>query len=130
MKRLAAVFLLLAGSLFGADYPWMGKAPAEIAQASLQPDTVLDEIPCDWRPTLTPLISPLVQDCTTAREAVNGAQKRQHQRTGLARDGMVHGICGQATEAEIADCPRTMERPDEPGGRDPWWSAHHQGIQC
>ncbi len=83
MKRLAAVFLLLAGSLFGADYPWMGKAPAEIAQASLQPDTVLDEIPCDWRPALTPIVEPLVKDCTTAREAVLSIASGLSKATGV-----------------------------------------------
>ncbi len=65
----AALFLILA-PLQAVEYPWSGTAPADIAAASLSPDTVVDEIPCNWRPALTPLVAPLVKDCTTAREAV------------------------------------------------------------
>lgn len=70
MKRALAVMFLMFAPLQASEYPWSSTVPAELAAAAIAPDTVVDEIPCDWRPTLTPLISPLVQDCTTAREAV------------------------------------------------------------
>ena len=70
MKWLPAVLFLMLAPLQAGDYPWSDAVPAEIAAASIIPDTVLDEIPCDWRPELTPLIKPLVKGCTTAREAV------------------------------------------------------------
>lgn len=70
MKWLPAVLFLMLAPLQAGDYPWSDAVPAEIAAASIIPDTVLDEIPCDWRPALTPLVAPLVKDCTTAREAV------------------------------------------------------------
>lgn len=70
MKWLPAVLFLMLTPLQANEYPWSNAAPAEITAAAVVPDTVVDEIPCDWRPVLTPLISPLVQDCTTAREAV------------------------------------------------------------
>ena len=69
MKALLISCLLIL-PLWGADFPWSDQAPADIAAASLHQDTVLDEIPCDWRPQLTPIVEPLVRDCTTAREAV------------------------------------------------------------
>ena len=70
MKWLPAVLFLMLAPLQAGEYPWSDAVPAEIAAASIIPDTVLDEIPCDWRPELTPLIKPLVKGCTTAREAV------------------------------------------------------------
>lgn len=70
MKWLPAALLLILAPLQAVEYPWSNAAPAEIAAASVTPDTVVDEIPCDWRPVLTPLVAPLVADCTTAREAV------------------------------------------------------------
>lgn len=70
MKWLPAALFLMLAPLQAVEYPWSCEAPAEIAAASIAPDTVVDEIPCDWRPTLTPLVAPLVKDCTTAREAV------------------------------------------------------------
>lgn len=83
MKRLAAAFLLLTAPLPGADYPWTNQAPAEINAASLHPDTVLDEIPCDWRPALTPIVEPLVKDCTSAREAVLKIASGLNKATGV-----------------------------------------------
>lgn len=70
MKWLPAALSLMLAPLQAVEYPWSGTAPAEIAASSVMPDTVVDEIPCNWRPTLTPLVAPLVKDCTTAREAV------------------------------------------------------------
>lgn len=70
MKWLPAVLFLMLTPLQAGEYPWSDAVPAEIAAASIIPDTVLDEIPCDWRPELTPLIKPLIKGCTTAREAV------------------------------------------------------------
>lgn len=70
MKWLPATLLLVLTPLQAVEYPWSNAAPAEIAAAAVTPDTVVDEIPCDWRPVLTPLVAPLVADCTTAREAV------------------------------------------------------------
>ncbi len=70
MKWLPAVLFLILTPLQAGEYPWSNASPAEIAASSVTPDTVVDEIPCDWRPVLTPLIEPLVTDCATAREAV------------------------------------------------------------
>lgn len=70
MKWLPAVLFLMFAPLQAGEYPWSNSAPAEITAAAVVPDTVVDEIPCDWRPVLTPLVEPLVTDCTTAREAV------------------------------------------------------------
>ncbi len=69
MRFLFTLCLFLL-PLQAAGFPWSNAAPAEVAAASLQPDTVLDELPCDWRPVLTPIVEPLVADCTSAREAV------------------------------------------------------------
>ena len=68
MKALLISCLLIL-PLWGADFPWSSQAPADIAAASLHQDTVLDEIPCNWRPKLTSIAAPLVQDCSAAREA-------------------------------------------------------------
>lgn len=70
MKWALAVMFLMFAPLQASGYPWSSTIPAELAAAAIAPDTVVDEVPCDWRPTLTPLIAPLVQDCTNAREAV------------------------------------------------------------
>lgn len=70
MKRILAVLLLLIHPLQAEGFPWSNAAPAEIAAASLHPDQVLDEEPCNWRPVLTPIVKPMVQHCTSAREAV------------------------------------------------------------
>lgn len=70
MKWLPAVLFLMFAPLQAGEYPWSNSAPAEITAAAVVPDTVVDEIPCDWRPVLTPLVEPLVTDCATAREAV------------------------------------------------------------
>lgn len=70
MKWLTAALFLILAPLQAVEYPWSGTAPAEIAAATIAPDTVVDEIPCNWRPALTPLVAPLVKDCATAREAV------------------------------------------------------------
>ncbi len=70
MKWLPAVLFLMLAPLQAGDYPWSDAVPAEIAAVSVTPDTVVDEIPCNWRPALTPLVAPLVKDCATAREAV------------------------------------------------------------
>lgn len=70
MKWFTTALFLMLAPLQAAEYPWSNSAPAEITAAAITPDTVVDEIPCDWRPTLTPLITPLVENCVTAREAV------------------------------------------------------------
>ncbi len=68
---LLLLLLWLAGPQpAAADFPWSNQIPGQIAADALHPDTVLDEQPCDWRPVLAPLFSPLVADCTTPREAV------------------------------------------------------------
>lgn len=48
---------------------WQDEIPENISQAYLRADRVLSEVPCDWRETLGNIFRPLVQDCTTAREA-------------------------------------------------------------
>lgn len=70
MKWLPAALFLVLSPLYAGEYPWSNTAPAEIAAAAITPDTVVDEIPCDWRPVLSPIVAPLVRSCTTAREAV------------------------------------------------------------
>lgn len=83
MMRPLALLLLLIAPLSGKDYPWSGKAPAEVTAASLLPDMVLDEIPCNWRPVLTPIVEPLVENCTNAREAVLSIASRLSKSTGV-----------------------------------------------
>ena len=70
MRWVPAALFLIISPLQAVEYPWSNAAPAEIAAAAITPDTVMDEIPCDWRAELAPLVAPLVKDCTTAREAV------------------------------------------------------------
>lgn len=70
MKRIAAALSLLISPLIAGEFPWSDSVPADVAASALYPDTVLDEIPCDWRPVLTPVVKPLVRDCGSAREAV------------------------------------------------------------
>lgn len=70
MKWLPAALFLMLTPLLAVEYPWSNTAPAAIAAAAIEPDTVVDEIPCDWRGVLTPMIAPLVKDCASAREAV------------------------------------------------------------
>lgn len=70
MKRVIAAMLVLSSTLYAGDFPWSKTAPAEIIRESVLPDRVLDEEPCNWRPVITPLISPEAKKCKSAREAV------------------------------------------------------------
>lgn len=70
MKRLATWMLLLTTGLWAGEFPWSGNAPADIAEAALHPDRVVDEQPCNWRPVVKPIFAPQVTHCRTAREAV------------------------------------------------------------
>lgn len=62
--------LFAACVLPAAAFPWSGAAPAELVREAVEPDTVAQETPCDWRPVVTPMAEAIVRDCTTAREAV------------------------------------------------------------
>ena len=52
------------------EFPWSHAVPPQLAAASVDPDQVFTEAPCNWRPAITPLAQDLVKDCRTAREAV------------------------------------------------------------
>lgn len=82
MKFIITVCLFIL-PLQAADFPWSNTAPAQVEEASLHPDTVLDEVPCDWRPILTPIVEPLVKDCSTAREAVLHIASNLSRSTGV-----------------------------------------------
>ncbi len=66
-----------------APFPWAADAPPALVQASVQPDRVLNEDPCDWRPVLTPLAKELVQHCRTSREAVLTMAAKLPEATGV-----------------------------------------------
>lgn len=67
---LSMLLLLCALPLAAAEFPWSHEAPPDLVQASVLPDRVAQETPCDWRPVLTPTAESLVRDCGSAREAV------------------------------------------------------------
>ena len=81
--RLLLTLCLFLLPLQAADFPWSDTAPADVAAASLQPDAVLDELPCEWRPVLTPIVEPLVLDCNSAREAVLRIASTLSRTTGV-----------------------------------------------
>ncbi len=83
MKRILAVLLLIINPLQAEGFPWSNAAPAEITAASLHPDQVLDEVPCNWRPVLSPIVRPMVQHCTTAREATLHIAANLSKATGV-----------------------------------------------
>lgn len=64
-------------------FPWAAAAPLSLVQASVQPDRVLNEEPCDWRPVLTPLAAELVRNCRTPREAVLTMAAQLPEATGV-----------------------------------------------
>lgn len=70
MKQFLAVLALMVSVIYAEEYPWSHTIPADIAVSALQPDQVLDEKPCDWRPVVTPIFAPIAKECKTAREAV------------------------------------------------------------
>lgn len=83
MKQLLVSLLLLMQPLMAASHPWSQAAPADLVRDAVIPDTVLDEIPCHWRPTLTPIAEKLVRDCRDARSAVLSLAGKLSQATGV-----------------------------------------------
>lgn len=83
MKNLAVVLLFLFSPVLARDFPWSNGVPASIREASVLPDRVLDEAPCNWRPVLTPIVRPMVSQCTTAAEAVRRLASGLSSRTGV-----------------------------------------------
>lgn len=83
MKRLITALFLLTAPLLAKEFPWVSNVPQDLVTHFVQPDTVLDEIPCDWRPVLTPLVKPLVSDCRDAREATLRLASTLRQATGV-----------------------------------------------
>lgn len=80
---LSALSVCAAGAVPITDFPWAGDAPQTLVQAAVQPDCVLNEAPCDWRPVLTPLAADLVKDCRTPREAVLTMAAKLPEATGV-----------------------------------------------
>lgn len=70
MKRLLTALLILTGAATAGDFPWSDAPPADIIRHSVQPDQVMDEVPCNWRPVITPIMAPEARKCSSAREAV------------------------------------------------------------
>ena len=83
MMRLLAALVLLISPVWAGDFPWSAGVPAGIRTASIQPDTVLDEIPCNWRPVLKPIVEPMVRHCTSAAEAVRLLAAGLGSKTGV-----------------------------------------------
>ena len=83
MRSLLAALALLISPVWAGDFPWSTSVPEKIRAASIQPDTVLDEIPCNWRPVLRPIVEPMVRHCTSAAEAVRMLAANLGTRTGV-----------------------------------------------
>lgn len=83
MKQLLPFLFLFAWPAVAEVGAWGQDIPAAVATASLLPDTVLDEEPCDWRAILTPIVAPLVRDCASAREAVLKISTQLGKATGV-----------------------------------------------
>ena len=83
MKRFFATLVILANGLFAGEYPWSNAAPVEVIQASVTPNQVLDEVPCNWRPVLTPIVDSMVTGCRTAKEAVLTISSQLSKKTGV-----------------------------------------------
>ncbi len=83
MKTLFLLCALMTALAAAAELPWTREVPPAIAQDALTPDTVFDETPGDWRPTLRALFEPLVADCTSAREATLKVAANMTSTTGV-----------------------------------------------
>lgn len=64
--RWSATLILCCMGLASA---WEQDVPPEIRRDYVEPDTVLDELPCDWRETLGSIFRPAVEKCSNAQEA-------------------------------------------------------------
>ncbi len=83
MIRSLAALMLLVAPLSAREYPWSGLISPELMTDAVSPDTVLDEIPCDWRPVLSPIVESLVSDCKNARDAVLTVSSQLSRKTGV-----------------------------------------------
>lgn len=83
LLRLSFILLVSTLPLLGAAFPWSHEAPAPLRAESVTPDRVADELPCDWRPVLTPMAEQLVRDCGNAREAVLRLASELPRATGV-----------------------------------------------
>lgn len=103
LKILLCLPLLLpcrgADAVSPTDFPWQSATPQALVQTSVQPDRVLNETPCDWRPVLTPLAAKLVQDCRTPREAVLTMAAKLPEATGVYYSIERRKACMNALEA-------------------------------
>ncbi len=62
---------------------WQDAIPADIARAYLDSDRVLSETPCDWRQPIGAIFRPMVDDCTSAREACLEISSHIGEKTGV-----------------------------------------------
>ncbi len=99
MKRLFSLLALLSLPLAAGPELWQDKPPAEVCAAALTPDSVLDEVPCNWRPVLAPIFRPAVADCRSAREATLAIASRLGELTGVRYDTGRRHPCMNALEA-------------------------------
>ena len=83
MKRLLVGILMAVSAAVAGEFPWSDAPSAELKAASVAPDRVFTEEPCDWRPTLTPMCKEIVKDCKTAREAVLALSTQLPKTTGV-----------------------------------------------
>lgn len=79
MKRL----WLIVCMLIPLSMAWEEAIPTDIARDYLQPDTVLDEQPCDWRETVEAIFRPAVSACKSAEEATLYIASHMTELTGV-----------------------------------------------
>lgn len=84
MKTPAVFLFCLTTGIVAAAQPWQPQnIPAAVVRDALESDTVLDEIPCEWRTTLRQIFLPVAQECATPREAVLKIAAGMTERTGV-----------------------------------------------
>ena len=83
MKAILVGLMLTLSVVMAGEFPWSDAPSAELKAASVTPDRVFTEDPCDWRPTLTPMCKEMVKDCKTAREAVLALATQLPKATGV-----------------------------------------------
>lgn len=83
MQKWSSLLLAVLTALPVTAFPWSGTIPEELVRESVEPDRVAHELPCDWRPLLTPLAEELVRDCPDARSAVLTLAAKLPEKTGV-----------------------------------------------
>ena len=83
MKAILVGLMLALSVVMAGEFPWSDAPSAELKAASVEPDRVFTEEPCDWRPVITPMCKEIVKDCKTAREAVLALSTQLPKATGV-----------------------------------------------